>query len=89
VGYDRATGMITCGNKKGRGDIGLLAVDASQRGQGLGAKLVRGAQRWFVQNGFGVGQVVTQGSNRAACELYARCGYRVESVEYFYHIWLK
>ncbi|MEN9807777.1 MAG: hypothetical protein RL756_2297 [Pseudomonadota bacterium] len=86
---DRASGMITCGNKNGRGDIGLLAVDASQRGKGLGAKLVRAAQRWFLQKGFRVGQVVTQGSNRAACDLYSRCGYRVDTVEFFYHIWLK
>ena len=84
----RVVGMVTLGNKNGRGDIGLIAVDRNCRGKQYGEKLVRAAQRWFIENGYGFGQVVTQGMNIPACNLYKKCGYSVEKVEYFYHFWL-
>lgn len=84
---NRVVGMVTLGEKDGRGDIGLIAVDASSRGKSYGEKLVRSAQRWFIKNGYTVGQVVTQGNNIPPCMLYKKCGYSVEKVEYFYHFW--
>ena len=87
-GDDRVRGMITLGEKNGRGDIGLIAVDRDSRGKRYGEKLVRAAQRWFVDNGYELGQVVTQGKNIPACNLYKKCGYHVETVEFFYHFWL-
>jgi len=81
-------GVVTLGEKNGRGDIGLIAVDAGHRGRRYGEKLVRAAQKWFIENGYARGQVVTQGKNLPACRLYAGCGYSVEKVEYFYHFWL-
>lgn len=84
----RVVGMITLGNKNGRGDIGLLAVDRNYRGKQYGEKLVRAAQRWFIKNRYKFGQVVTQGMNIPACNLYKKCGYSVEKREYFYHFWL-
>lgn len=86
---DRVAGMITLGEQNGRGDIGLIAVDANYRGKNYGEKLVCAAQRWFVMNGYNFGQVVTQGMNLPACNLYTKRGYSVEKVEYFYHFWLK
>lgn len=85
---DRTTGMITLGNKNGRGDIGLIAVHNNYRGKQYGEKLVRASQLWFRSNGYQVGQVVTQGANIPACNLYRKCDYTVETVEYFYHFWL-
>jgi dTDP-4-amino-4,6-dideoxy-D-galactose acyltransferase len=85
---DRVVGMVTLGNKAGRGDIGLIAVDQQQRGKRHGERLVRAAQGWFAGNGYECGQVVTQGRNLAACGLFRKCGYAVEKVEYFYHFWL-
>lgn len=84
----RVVGMVTLGEKDGRGDIGLIAVDASCRGKKYGEKLVRAAQRWFVKNGYVFGQVVTQGMNSPACNLFKKCGYSTEKAEYFYHFWL-
>jgi dTDP-4-amino-4,6-dideoxy-D-galactose acyltransferase len=81
-------GLITLGNKNGRGEIGLLAVGQSHRGKGYGRALVNAAIRWFAVNGYSDSQVVTQGANHAACRLYEACGYRVESVQAFYHIWV-
>ena len=85
---DRVVGMVTLGNKNGRGDIGLIAVDKNYRGKKFGEKLVRAAQKWFVKNGYEYGQVVTQGMNIPACNLYKKCGYSIQTVEYYYHFWL-
>jgi dTDP-4-amino-4,6-dideoxy-D-galactose acyltransferase len=83
-----AVGMVTLTEKEGRGNIGLIAVDESSRGKKYGETLVRAGQKWFVKNGYKIGQVVTQGKNISACNLYLKCGYSVEKVEYFYHFWL-
>lgn len=79
----RVVGMITLGDKNGRGDIGLIAVDKNYGGRQYGEKLVRAAQRWFVKNGYEFGQVVTQGVSPPACNLYKKCGYHVKKVGYF------
>jgi dTDP-4-amino-4,6-dideoxy-D-galactose acyltransferase len=83
-----AVGMVTLTDKNGRGNIGLIAVDSNSRGKKYGETLVRAAQKWFIKNGYKIGQVVTQGKNISACNLYIKCGYSVENVEYFYHFWL-
>lgn len=85
---NKTVGMVTLGNKNGRGDIGLLSVEKNYRGKKYGEILVRAAQCWFVANGYKCGQVVTQGANVPACNLYEKCGYSVESMEYLYHFWL-
>ncbi|MCA8958965.1 MAG: GNAT family N-acetyltransferase [Planctomycetes bacterium] len=85
---DRIVGMATVGEKDGRSDIGLIAVDAHCRGRSLGTKLVRAAQHWGRTQHRTLAQVVTQGRNEVAARLYARCRYRVERVEHYYHFWL-
>lgn len=81
-------GMVTVGIKNGRGDIGLIAVDAQMRGKSLGSALIRAAQNYALKCGLTSAQVITQGDNIAACTLYERCGYRVEKMDYFYHFWM-
>lgn len=81
-------GMVTLGEKHGRGDIGLLAVAEGSRGKQLGLHLVRAAQNYFIREGYRIGQVVTQLENKPACRLYEKCGYHIEKIEYFYHFWL-
>jgi dTDP-4-amino-4,6-dideoxy-D-galactose acyltransferase len=80
--------MATLGDKNERGDIGLLAVAADKRGQGLGIQIVNGALQEFKAKGYELAQVVTQQDNIPACRLYERCGFTVEKVENFYHFWL-
>ncbi|MFT4553527.1 MAG: dTDP-4-amino-4,6-dideoxy-D-galactose acyltransferase [Chlamydiales bacterium] len=81
-------GMVTLGNKNGKGSIDLLAVDVQYRGKKYGETLVRAAQGWFIKNGYEMGVVVTQKNNIPACNLYKKNGYSVSSVEYFYHFYL-
>jgi dTDP-4-amino-4,6-dideoxy-D-galactose acyltransferase len=85
---ERLAGLVTVGQKGGRGEIGLIAVDSAFRGRGFGRALVRSAQRRSLIEGHTTAQVVTQGANVAACHLYAACGYAVERVEHVYHFWL-
>lgn len=80
-------GFVTIGEKNQRADIGIIAVDGVFRGQGLGRSLMKAAEHWAHQWGYDTIQVVTQGENIPACQLYESCGYQVDSIEFFYHIW--
>jgi dTDP-4-amino-4,6-dideoxy-D-galactose acyltransferase len=81
-------GMVTTGEKNGRGSIGLLAVNVDMRGKTLGVALVRAAQAWARAKGLRFAQVITQGENITSCNLYEKCGYKVEKIEHFYHFWI-
>jgi len=85
----KIVGMVTVGVKNGAGDIGLIATDASVRGNKLGSALVLAAQEWARKRGLKRAQVVTQGENTAACKLYEKCGYRAARTENFYHFWIQ
>ena len=84
----RIAGMVTAGEKNGRGDIGLLAVHPDFKGKGIGTALVKKADDFFYQHGQSHSQVVTQKKNIPALDLYKKRGYVVESVENFYHFHL-
>jgi dTDP-4-amino-4,6-dideoxy-D-galactose acyltransferase len=84
---DDLVGMITLGEKDGRADIGLLAVDCKYRGKGIGKSLIIAAENEFKKI-FKEGQIVTQKDNLPACNLYEKNGYKIEKVEAIYHIWL-
>ncbi|MBI5576917.1 MAG: GNAT family N-acetyltransferase, partial [Deltaproteobacteria bacterium] len=81
-------GMVTLGEKQGRGDIGLLAVATGMQGRNVGVSLVRAAQVWARGKGYRLAQVVTQGENVPACRLYEKCGYRIDRIENFFHFWI-
>jgi dTDP-4-amino-4,6-dideoxy-D-galactose acyltransferase len=81
-------GLLTLGIKQGRADIGLLAVDSSGRGQGVGTTLVQAARQLTVAWGLPALQVVTQQDNQPACAFYQHCGFVVQTVEHVYHLWL-
>jgi len=83
------SGFVTIGEKNKRADIGIIAVDKAFRGNGIGKLLMTSAEKWFSNIGYKSIQVVTQGDNVPACKLYESCGYTVESIEYYYHIWEK
>ena len=86
--YERILGMVAVGEKNGRGDISLLAVDVPVRRRGFGKMLVKAAQSWHLLHGHTSCQVVTQERNVPARRLYETCGYEIENVENFYHFWL-
>lgn len=71
-------GFVTVGS----GVLGLIAVSAEARGQGLGGKLIQAAQACGSPL-----RVVTQGDNDAARRAYERAGFRIETVGTWYHWW--
>lgn len=82
----RAAGYISCHSGR-EGKIGLVGVGEAARGRGLGGALVRGALRWFADGGMARASVVTQGRNDGAKRLYEKCGFKVRTVEHWYHRW--
>ena len=82
-------GFITC-NLVGHthGNIGLVGVSASQRGQLVGECLVRAALRWFAGQRVTDVSVVTQGRNIKAQRLYERQGFVTQSLQLWYHKWI-
>ncbi|MDQ2770619.1 MAG: GNAT family N-acetyltransferase [Bacteroidota bacterium] len=81
-------GLLTLGLKPDCTDIGLLAVAAAGRGQGVGQRLVRAARRLTAEWGRAELQVVTQLDNQPACGFYRKCGFVEHKVEHVYHLWL-
>ena len=69
--------------------IGLLAVDAGQRGQGLGHRLLAAAERFSHDNQAQELRVATQAENQGACRFYENCGFRILSKTDIFHVWLK
>lgn len=81
-------GFVTLGEKNGRCNIGLIAVDGSCRRKGVGKKLVGAAFKKAREWGYKEMDVVTQKDNIAACRFYEKIGFKVESVVNIYHFWL-
>lgn len=80
-------GYVSCSQRDGSGQIGLLGVAAHAHGQGHGARLVRRALAWFSERGCARATVVTQGQNLAAQRLYQKCGFSTSNVELWFHRW--
>lgn len=82
-------GMATIAVDGSVGSVGLIAVRASARGRGVGAGLMREAERFLESNGARTLEVVTQGANSLACRLYGSLGYTIEKRATVYHFWLE
>lgn len=67
--------------------IGLIAIDESFRGRGLGRALVESALTCAASWKLDRVEVVTQGRNVAAQRLYQRCGFLTRGVQLQYHKW--
>ena len=85
----RIVGMVTVGQKDGRADVGLIAVDTSMRRRGVGVVLVQAVQAWALSKGLAAVQVVTQADNMSACMLYESCGFYADKIENIYHFWVQ
>jgi dTDP-4-amino-4,6-dideoxy-D-galactose acyltransferase len=82
-------GFISCHLPAGSqtGSIGLVGVDSTARGGGIGKLLVASALRWFAHSGAARVDVVTQGRNLSAQRLYQRCGFVTSDVRLWFHKW--
>jgi ribosomal protein S18 acetylase RimI-like enzyme len=83
----RADAYITCHQAGDGASIGLLAVSEEAQGMGMGAALVAAACARARRQGASGATVITQGANQAAYRLYQRLGFRLKSVELWFHRW--
>lgn len=67
--------------------IGLIAVAAEYRHQGVGRDLVRAVLRAAAGRGLPAVAVATAGANAAALALYTREGFRTTDMSVWYHCW--
>jgi predicted GNAT family acetyltransferase len=84
---DDFAGFITASNADTVGKIGLIAVLDTLQGKGLGSLLMHAMHRWMIDQGAKQSTVVTQLTNISACKLYERLGYRLITVQQYYHFW--
>ncbi|MEX0966898.1 MAG: GNAT family N-acetyltransferase [Bacteroidia bacterium] len=80
-------GMVTLKEKNGRGAIGLIAVAAAMRGEGIGLHLLHEADKWFLKNGLEQVEVATQEENKATI-FYRKLGFELDRSSHIYHFWL-
>ena len=84
---DRHIGMVTLILRQPNAQIGLIAVEESFRGMGLGSLLMQAARERMTLAGAASATVVTQLDNVGACKLYERHGYTSAEVRHWYHFW--
>jgi len=80
-------GITTLGEKDGNAAIGLVAVDKNLRGKGIGYDLIHKADNFAFNLKHNEIKVVTQLHNKAACKLYKKCNFSIESITNVYHFW--
>ncbi|MCI1188914.1 GNAT family N-acetyltransferase [Hymenobacter sp. DH14] len=82
------TGLLTMQADGEVATIGLLAVRAGRRGQGLGQYLLQAALPAAREWQCAQVRVTTQLDNARACRFYAYCGFTPAHIEHVYHLWL-
>jgi dTDP-4-amino-4,6-dideoxy-D-galactose acyltransferase len=81
-------GLLTLEVRNQQAHIGLLAVDAQCRRQGIGRKLLQAAEQQARAQQHEALYVVTQRTNHPARQLYEQNGFELVEEEHIYHIWL-
>jgi dTDP-4-amino-4,6-dideoxy-D-galactose acyltransferase len=85
----RPVGYLTGHSQDAENTIGLFGVAQDVRGMGVGSSLLQAGLCWFAGRQGTTVSVVTQGRNVNAHRLYQQAGFRIESVELWYHRWFK
>jgi dTDP-4-amino-4,6-dideoxy-D-galactose acyltransferase len=80
--------LATCVVKGGEGWTGLISVDATCQGKGIGTSLMAAIERYFFENHIKRSLVITQEDNLKACKFYESCGYEIIRREFIYHWWI-
>lgn len=78
-------GYVTVSLDGTHSEIGLIAVAADWRGQGIGQDLVSGALNWARLQGAEGMTVVTQGANIGAIRTFEACGFRSYRSALWFH----
>ena len=86
---EQAVGYMTCDiPRPGRGKLGLGAIEQTQKGRGLGKRILLGAMNWLGSQGCDRIEVVTQARNITAARMYEVTGFQTTRVENAFHLWV-
>ncbi|MGO4785333.1 GNAT family acetyltransferase [Cryobacterium sp. W22_MBD10_FK3] len=72
---DRLVGTVMVGHDGHRGWVYYLAVTMTERGTGLGRRLMQAAEAWLVQRGAVKLQLMVRETNTAVIGFYDRLGF--------------
>ena len=81
------SGFVSCSTKEELAQIGLIAVEESQRGKRWGQKLIHAAEAFAFAKGAKKMRIGTQEANQPACSLYSKLGYEVVERVSVGHYW--
>lgn len=84
---ERIKAMVTLGVKENTAIIGLIAVDETLQGKGVGMSLIDTCVQYCKIEGIISLDVPTQLDNIQACKFYEKCGFAEKSVQNIYHFW--
>jgi dTDP-4-amino-4,6-dideoxy-D-galactose acyltransferase len=79
--------VSTYQDENGNGFIGLVGIAKTCQGQGIGTLLTKHCLRVLQADGCKQVEVVTQGRNTKAIQLYEKCGFRLKSIQTWFHKW--
>jgi ribosomal protein S18 acetylase RimI-like enzyme len=71
----RIVGTVLATHDGRKGWINRLAVDAGQRRQGVGARLVRAAESWLEAEGMDILACLIEGDNAVSMAVFEKLGY--------------
>ena len=69
--------------------IGLIAVDKTEHGQGIGKVLMQSVENIAFQHGIKKILVSTQFKNEQALRFYKSCGYKIIEQQEIFHLWIQ
>lgn len=84
---EQIKGMITLGVKENAANIGLIAVDETLQGKGVGMSLIDTCVEYCKTETIATLDVPTQLDNTKACRFYEKCGFIEKSIQNIYHFW--
>jgi GNAT superfamily N-acetyltransferase len=86
---DVLAGLVTCEREGDAARVGVLAVEPSYRGVGIGSGLLNAASDRARRDGLQKVRVVTQGGNVEALTVYESVGFRTTAVGIWHHKWFQ
>ena len=87
VENDHVLGFVTFKTHHKNATIGLLAVDTTHQGKGIGCALLQYVELVLYSKNILTLQIPTQEANKQACEFYKKQGYSIHQTTFIKHFW--
>ena len=84
----KSIGLITTKNSNDYLRIGLIAVDPSTQGKGVGKSLIEKAIQEATNTNLTEIRVATQMENEKACAFYEKMNFKMTSKTFLFHVWI-